>query len=194
MGITGVEPEGPVRVDAGVHAGQYGQTQLRWGLEAAIVEVSDVVGVGVDEVGETMHRMMLRPWGFETGKYDPVMPWQHLIRAAEVPPGAVVAVDAGQLELVVWRSLDGRPVVCDGRCPHQWSHFGAEGVVDGAELVCLSHWWRFDADGRGSKVNVKGRRDPKGDVAVFACREHDGVIEVDLPGPDGADVGTLPGV
>ena len=35
----------------------------------------------------------------------------------------------------------------------------------------------FDGDGRGTKLNVKGRRDPKADIAVFECRENAGRIE-----------------
>lgn len=113
------------------------------------------------------------------------MPWRDLIGSADVGPAAVVGVDIGGSELVVWRAVDGRPTVCEARCPHQWSHLAAEGAVDGDELVCLTHHWRFGPDGRGSKLNVKGRRDPKGDLLVFACRERDGRIEVELTEPVG---------
>jgi len=70
---------------------------------------------------------------------------------------------------------------CDARCPHQWSHLAGAGVVDGEELVCLSHFWRFDTDGHGSKLAMNGRRDPKSDVATFSVREVDGRIEVLVP-------------
>jgi nitrite reductase/ring-hydroxylating ferredoxin subunit len=51
-------------------------------------------------------------------------------------------------------------------------------VVDGDELVCLTHFWRFDTEGRGSKLSMTGRRDPKGDVPPVRVRERDGRIEV----------------
>jgi 3-ketosteroid 9alpha-monooxygenase subunit A len=104
-----------------------------------------------------------------------------LLDADLVAPGTVATAATGGRELVVWRTLDGEVVVSDARCPHQWSHLAAEGVVDGCELVCLTHWWRFGPDGRGTKLNVKGRRDPKGDLEVFASREHDGRVEVLWP-------------
>jgi len=104
-----------------------------------------------------------------------------LLDADLVAPGTVATAVLGAQELVVWRTLDGEVVVSDARCPHQWSHLAAEGVVDGCELVCLSHWWRFDPDGRGTKVNVKGRRDAKGDIEVFPSREHEGRVQVLLP-------------
>ncbi len=110
--------------------------------------------------------------------------WVPLLGADRVAPGAIVAADVGELELVVWRTLAGEAVVTDARCPHQWSHLEAEGVVDGDELVCTSHFWRFDAAGCGSKLSIKGRRDPKADIGTYGCRERDGIIEVALAAPD----------
>ena len=106
--------------------------------------------------------------------------WIDLTAAADVEPGQVVAAEVGEQDLVVWRSFDGTPCVMEARCPHEWSHLAAEGVVDGDEIVCTAHFWRFDQRGTGVKLNVKGRRDPKADIEVFACRERDGRIEARL--------------
>jgi nitrite reductase/ring-hydroxylating ferredoxin subunit len=108
--------------------------------------------------------------------------WTVLARGEEVVDGAAVPVDLPDgRELVVWRGHDGTVCVMDARCPHQWSHLGVEGVVDGVELVCAAHFWRFDRSGVGSKVNIKGRRDPKADLPVFEARERDGRIEARIP-------------
>ena len=107
--------------------------------------------------------------------------WVPLVDASAVPPNTVVAADVGPRELVVWRRPDGCPVAMDARCPHEWSHLAAEGLVDGDEVVCLSHFWRFAADGTGTKLNVKGRRDEKAPIPTFAAREVDGRIEALLP-------------
>ncbi len=63
----------------------------------------------------------------------------------------------------------------EARCPHEWSHLGAEGVVDGPEIVCAAHFWRFDhrrhgeqgghdrsprPQGRHRRVPVPGGRRP----------------------------------
>jgi phenylpropionate dioxygenase-like ring-hydroxylating dioxygenase large terminal subunit len=109
------------------------------------------------------------------------MAWVCVAASSDVAGADVVGVDIGDRELVVWRGLGGQACVMDARCPHQWSYLGGEGVVDGDELVCTAHFWRFDADGRGTKRNILGRRDEKADIAVFAVRERDGVIEADLP-------------
>ncbi|MCU0269333.1 MAG: Rieske 2Fe-2S domain-containing protein [Acidimicrobiales bacterium] len=113
--------------------------------------------------------------------------WRRLVQVDQVLPGCALPCDpegpAGP-EVVVWRTVGGRVVAMDARCPHQWSHLGVEGVVDGDELVCASHFWRFSPEGVGTKVNVHGRRDPKADIAVHPVRERDGWVEADLPPPD----------
>ena len=116
------------------------------------------------------------------------MNWVRLVESDAVAPSAIVDASLPPVEpgaydrdLVVWRTSDGQPCVMEARCPHQWSHLGAEGFVDGDEIVCTAHFWRFDRQGRGSKLNVLGRRDPKADVTVYPTREVDGGIEVRLP-------------
>ena len=66
-------------------------------------------------------------------------------------------------DLVVWATTSGVPCVSEARCPHQWSHLAHEGAVDGEELVCLTHFWRFTTTGEGWKAGMTGRRDRKGD-------------------------------
>ncbi len=101
-----------------------------------------------------------------------------MLASGDVAPGTVVALDVDDRELAVWRTASGVLVACAARCPHQWSHLGVAGVVDGEDLVCLSHWWCFDTAGRGAKVSMAGRRDRKSDVATFPVRERDGRVEV----------------
>lgn len=107
--------------------------------------------------------------------------WVPALAAGALGAAQVVGVEVDGTELVIWRAADGELAAMEARCPHQWSHLAAEGVVDGPELVCTAHFWRFDRRGVGSKVSVRGRRDPKADVAVFGVREVDGRIEVGLP-------------
>ena len=104
---------------------------------------------------------------------------KRLIDTAAVAPGQVVEAADGDAELVIWRDLDGTPCVMEARCPHQWSHLAYQGVVDGDEIVCVTHMWRFRSDGSGWKEGMTGRRDRKGDIAVYPCLELDGGIWLD---------------
>jgi phenylpropionate dioxygenase-like ring-hydroxylating dioxygenase large terminal subunit len=106
--------------------------------------------------------------------------WVDLVAAAEEPVGRVHALEVGDVDLVVWRGANDLPCVMEARCPHQWSHLEAEGFVDGDEIVCAAHFWRFGQDGRGTKLNVKGRRDEKADIEVYPCREVEGRVQAAL--------------
>ena len=110
--------------------------------------------------------------------------WRPVLADDALGPSQIEAIDIGDLELVAWRSADGELVVCDARCPHQWSHLAFEGVVDGDELLCAAHFWRFDTAGLGTKLNVKGRRDEKSGVGVYPSRARGGMIEVDPTSPE----------
>ena len=104
------------------------------------------------------------------------------IAAGGVPAGAIVDAEVDGVELVVWRGASGRLCATDARCPHQWSHLGAEGAVDGDELVCTSHFWRFGPDGAGCRIDGKGNREPVTGLAAYAVDEApDGRITVTLP-------------
>ena len=116
---------------------------------------------------------------------EPTGDWVVVGESHRLAPGATLADD--EHDVVAWRGIDGVVCVVDSRCPHQWSHLAAEGVVDGDELVCTAHFWRYDRAGRGTKLNVNGRRDIKSDVEVFECREIDGVITARLPAVGGSD-------
>ena len=106
--------------------------------------------------------------------------WEALADVEAVGPGMIAEGVVDGQDLVVWRSMSGEICAMEARCPHQWSHLGGQGAVDGDEIVCVTHGWRFRADGSGWKVAMNGRRDRKGDIEVYPCRERDGIIEVEV--------------
>lgn len=101
--------------------------------------------------------------------------WIAVASSADIAPGQVVDA-AHDDELVVWRTAGGVACVMDARCPHQWSHLAAEGVVDGEEIICTSHWWRFATDGTACRLRTDGTREPQADTTVVPCEERDGRI------------------
>jgi nitrite reductase/ring-hydroxylating ferredoxin subunit len=110
--------------------------------------------------------------------------WQRIDGAERLEAGERTRVVLDGEDGVVWRTRDGRPAACAARCPHQWSDLADEGFVDGDELVCSAHGWRFTVDGTGSKVDVRGRRHVMAPVPSHPCRESDEAgVEVGLIGP-----------
>ena len=106
------------------------------------------------------------------------MPWIDVTESERLASGQIVMVDREDGDIVVWRTTAGKVVACDARCPHQWSHLGTAGAVDGEEIVCLSHFWRFDQEGTGSKLSAAGRRDEKSSIRTFVVRENEGRLEI----------------
>lgn len=113
-------------------------------------------------------------------QYPRRMQWRDVMSADELAQGQIVTVERVEGDIVIWRTTSGRVAACDARCPHQWAHLGSAGVVDGEELVCLSHFWRFGVTGEGSKLSGSGRRDEKSPIETMAVREHEGRLELGI--------------
>ncbi|HSE99149.1 MAG TPA: aromatic ring-hydroxylating dioxygenase subunit alpha, partial [Blastocatellia bacterium] len=50
-------------------------------------------------------------------------------------------------EMVIYRGRDGRVTAMDAYCPHMGAHL-AEGKVEGNQIRCLFHNWKYDREGR----------------------------------------------
>lgn len=109
--------------------------------------------------------------------------WIRLAASDSVAPGQILDVGHGEEDLVVWRTASGEPCVMSARCPHLWSHLAGEGVVEGDELICCTHGWRFATCGTGTVIRGE-RRDPMTDIAVFPVSERDGGIWGELSPPE----------
>ena len=70
--------------------------------------------------------------------------------------------------------LDGRLFAFGARCPHQHADL-TDGILEDGGIACNDHLWRFDL-ASGECTMVPGARIP-----VFAVREEDGWILVELP-------------
>src|SRR5688500_1987237 len=65
-------------------------------------------------------------------------------RLSELRGAGPFAANAGGLDLVIVKTGSGLKAF-EGRCPHQGALLG-EGLMDGGELVCRNHGWRFDSE------------------------------------------------
>jgi nitrite reductase/ring-hydroxylating ferredoxin subunit len=74
--------------------------------------------------------------------------WYHLARAAELPPGALLARRVCGRDVVAFRTASGALGVLDAHCPHLGAHLGHGGRVVGEAVRCPFHALRWGADGR----------------------------------------------
>lgn len=77
--------------------------------------------------------------------------WYRFRYSHELGPGQVVAGRFFGRPLVGWRGRDGVPHVMDGHCAHLGAHLG-DGRVQGDQLQCPFHGWRYGGDGRCAAV------------------------------------------
>jgi nitrite reductase/ring-hydroxylating ferredoxin subunit len=78
--------------------------------------------------------------------------------------------------LVGWRDETGRVHVHDAFCPHLGAHLGHGGHVDGCELVCPFHGWRYDTEGRNTEIPYSDRVNRRAVLRTYPVCERNGVV------------------
>src|SRR5260221_11798051 len=99
-----------------------------------------------------MHRLFNTPAAAPEG-------WYWLLRSGDVRPKRVAASEIFGHRLAVYRGDDGRIAALDAYCPHMGAHL-AEGRVEGGELRCFFHNWRFDRAGNCTAIPAPRRAPP----------------------------------
>ncbi|MBD2386698.1 aromatic ring-hydroxylating dioxygenase subunit alpha [Cylindrospermum sp. FACHB-282] len=72
--------------------------------------------------------------------------WYWVIPSQNLRVGQVKPITILGRELVIYRGKDKIAVTLDAYCPHMGAHL-AEGKVEGNELRCFFHQWKFDSEG-----------------------------------------------
>lgn len=72
--------------------------------------------------------------------------WYWVLPSRKLQVGEVKPVTVLGRKLAIYRGKDKRAVIVDAYCPHMGAHL-AEGTVEGNELRCFFHHWKFDAEG-----------------------------------------------
>lgn len=102
--------------------------------------------------------------------------WYWALSSAELKRKEVKAVSLLGRDLVVYRGEDGRAVAMDAYCPHMGAHL-AEGRVQGNDLRCFFHDWRFDCSGTCVEA-PRTDKPPRARVRTWPTAEHYGMIWV----------------
>lgn len=85
--------------------------------------------------------------------------WYWVLQSRQLKQGQVKGVNVIGHELAVYRGKDGTVVALDAYCPHMGSHL-AEGKVEGNELRCFFHNWRYNAQGTCTDIPCAGEGYP----------------------------------
>ena len=87
--------------------------------------------------------------------------WFVLCYSDELSVGEVRSLEYFERELVVWRGEDGIPRTLDAYCPHLGAHMGYGGKVDGNNIQCPFHAWRWDGEGAAVEIPYSKSIPPK---------------------------------
>lgn len=102
--------------------------------------------------------------------------WYAVAFSDDLVPGQILSRTFCGEEVVVFRTVSGGPVVMAAHCPHLGAHLGVGGTVDGEEITCPFHGFRFDPSGTCVATGY-GSDPPRELVApVRSVHETDGIV------------------
>jgi nitrite reductase/ring-hydroxylating ferredoxin subunit len=102
--------------------------------------------------------------------------WFQIGWSGDIKVGQVVPLQYFGRHLALWRDDNGAPHLNDAFCPHLGAHFGHGGSVDGEDLICPFHGWRFDASGANTLIPYSQRINKKACVQAYPTIERNGLI------------------
>ena len=102
--------------------------------------------------------------------------WYLLCWSSELEPSEVKPLRYFGNDYVLFRGEDGRATLLDAHCPHLGAHLGYGGRVDGNDIICPFHAWRFGSSGRCTEVPYASRIPPRAAVNAYRVQEHSGMI------------------
>lgn len=112
--------------------------------------------------------------------------WFAVGTTLELTVGDVKPVHYFGRELVLFRTAEGEATMFDAYCPHLGAHLGHGGTVDGENLVCPFHGWRFGRDGTCSGMPYGKRIPSAATTRSWPLLEQNGVIHAWFD-PEGED-------
>src|SRR5258706_14129693 len=77
--------------------------------------------------------------------------WFAVAMSDEIAPGDIRTLKYFGGEFVVWRGADGAINAVDPHCPHLGAHLGVNSSVQGNDLRCAYHHWRFQRRRPGAR-------------------------------------------
>jgi 3-ketosteroid 9alpha-monooxygenase subunit A len=108
--------------------------------------------------------------------------WYAVCYSDELAIAQVKPVRYFSRELVVWRGEDGVARVLDAYCRHLGAHMGYGGSVNGNDLACPFHGWKYDGTGAVTQIPYSRSTPPqakRGDcVRSWKTVERNGFVSV----------------
>jgi 5,5'-dehydrodivanillate O-demethylase len=113
--------------------------------------------------------------------------WHPVALSADLKAGEARPLRIMSENLTLYRGRSGKPYLIGGRCAHRCSVLHT-GVIDGEELQCMYHGWRYNGDGVCTDIPAEKEKRPTTiRIAGYPVREYGGLVFAYLgaqPAPD----------
>ena len=120
--------------------------------------------------------------------------WQPVARSEDILSGKARTVRVMGEDLALYRGETGTAFLVGGYCPHRLTLL-ANGWVEGEQLRCMYHGWKFDGKGQCTERPAENdRKQPNIAIVSYPVREYAGLVfaymgegeppEFDLPRKD----------
>jgi 3-ketosteroid 9alpha-monooxygenase subunit A len=123
--------------------------------------------------------------------------WHLLCLTRDLDDGKPHGVEAFGTKLVMWKGADGTYNVIDGYCRHMGGDL-SQGTVEGDNVACPFHSWRWGGDGKCKEIPYARRIPPRArtrawttmvvDDQLFVWHDHEG-----NPPPEDVTIPAIPG-
>ena len=118
--------------------------------------------------------------------------WYMIEYSDALAPGQVKPLQYFGRDLVLFRGEDGQVRLLDAFCPHMGAHLGYGGKIEGNEIRCPFHAWKFDGSGTcteipySDKIPKRAKIDPwhvieRNGLILAWCNEEGGDPEWEIP-------------
>jgi phenylpropionate dioxygenase-like ring-hydroxylating dioxygenase large terminal subunit len=104
--------------------------------------------------------------------------WYALAFSDELPPGQVITRRLVGEDVVLYRTQSGQASAINPFCPHLGAHLGFGGAVEGEEIRCPFHGFRFDLDGTCTATGYGTKPPPRARLRLWHLREVNGILFV----------------
>lgn len=104
--------------------------------------------------------------------------WFQVAYPDDVAPGEVKPLRYFGRDLVLYRDEAGEAHVLDAICPHLGAHLGYGGSVQGDQIQCPFHGWRFDGAGTCTEIPYSDRLNKKAKLHAYPVIERNGLTMV----------------
>ncbi len=102
--------------------------------------------------------------------------WYAVAHTDSLASGEVKPLQYFGQDLVLYRTEDGEAQLLDAFCPHMGAHLGHGGKVEGDDIRCPFHAWKFDGQGQCTEVPYGTKIPGRAKIQPWQVAEKNGFI------------------